>query len=153
MLAASLVLLSVAAAGQTDERTHLFAQWAAITRPFSGRPAAIGFYSAGCLQGAEVLPLDGVGYAAMRPSRRRFYGHPLLIGYLTTLATRRPGGNGRLLLVGDLGPARGGPTLSGHASHQNGLDVDIWFMTRAADQPPPNGRRWALPALSSTVSG
>ena len=38
------------------------------------------------------------------------------------------------MLIGDLGQPRGGPTLSGHRSHQTGLDVDIWFLlsTQAA---------------------
>jgi penicillin-insensitive murein endopeptidase len=31
------------------------------------------------------------------------------------------------LLLGDLGQARGGPMPTGHASHQIGLDVDIWY--------------------------
>ena len=31
------------------------------------------------------------------------------------------------LLVGDLSQPRGGPMLSGHASHQIGLDADIWL--------------------------
>src|SRR5262249_19053469 len=31
------------------------------------------------------------------------------------------------LLVGDLSQPRGGPMLTGHASHQVGLDADIWF--------------------------
>jgi len=31
------------------------------------------------------------------------------------------------LLVGDIGQPRGGPALSGHASHQIGLDADIWL--------------------------
>jgi penicillin-insensitive murein endopeptidase len=31
------------------------------------------------------------------------------------------------LLVGDLAQARGGPMLTGHASHQVGLDADIWL--------------------------
>jgi penicillin-insensitive murein endopeptidase len=132
LIAAAFAVLSVGVLAQngTDSK-RLFAEWAAISAPMPGDPAAIGFYSAGCLQGGQVLPLDGTGYAIMRPSRRRFYGHPALIDYLTTLASARPGGQRRLLLIGDLGPARGGPTLSGHASHQNGLDVDIWFITRA----------------------
>jgi len=29
--------------------------------------------------------------------------------------------------VGDIGQPRGGPTKSGHLSHQTGLDVDIWY--------------------------
>ena len=31
------------------------------------------------------------------------------------------------ILVGDIGQPRGGPALSGHASHQIGLDADIWL--------------------------
>ena len=31
------------------------------------------------------------------------------------------------LLVGDMSQPRGGPMLSGHASHQIGLDADIWL--------------------------
>jgi penicillin-insensitive murein endopeptidase len=140
LVATALAVLSVGVLAQNgSDRRHLFAEWAAITVPLPGDPAAIGFYSAGCLQGGQVLPLDGTGYAIMRPSRRRFYGHPALVNYLTTLAAARPGGQKRLLLIGDLGPARGGPTLSGHASHQNGLDADIWFITRAT--APTAGQR------------
>jgi penicillin-insensitive murein endopeptidase len=132
LIAAASAILSVLMVAQTGTDRHLFTEWAAITAPRPGDPSAIGFYSAGCLQGGQVLPLDGTGYAIMRPSRGRFYGHPALINYLTTFAEGRPGGTGRLLLIGDLGAPRGGPMLSGHASHQNGLDVDIWFITRAA---------------------
>jgi penicillin-insensitive murein endopeptidase len=38
---------------------------------------------------------------------------------------KRIGWNG--LLVGDLSQPRGGPMLTGHASHQLGLDADIWL--------------------------
>ena len=38
------------------------------------------------------------------------------------------------LLVGDLTQPRGGPMLSGHASHQAGLDADVWLT------PMPNRR-------------
>jgi len=31
------------------------------------------------------------------------------------------------ILVGDMSQPRGGPMLTGHASHQIGLDVDIWL--------------------------
>ena len=31
------------------------------------------------------------------------------------------------ILVGDIAQPRGGPALSGHASHQIGLDADIWL--------------------------
>ncbi len=104
--------------------------WAKITQP---SPAAvggqsIGTFTSGCLRGAESLPLQGPGYQVMRLSRKRYYGHPDLIRFIQQLgqvsATQRLG----TLLIGDLGQPRGGPTLSGHRSHQTGLDVDIWFL-------------------------
>ena len=42
------------------------------------------------------------------------------------LASKATGWKG--ILVGDLAQPRGGPSVSDHASHQIGLDVDIWFM-------------------------
>jgi penicillin-insensitive murein endopeptidase len=147
-LAAALACLSAGALAQSGgNNKELFSEWATITVPLPGHPSAIGFYSAGCLQGAEALPLDGTGYAVMRPSRRRFFGHPALISYLSAFAAARPGGAGRLLLIGDLGRPRGGPTLSGHASHQNGLDVDIWFITRAMRPTTVERERLSAPGF------
>jgi len=107
--------------------------WARFTQPILREPAAsIGNYTAGCLAGAVALPLDGLGYHVMRPSRRRHYGHPLLIEAVTVLARQAWERQWGVLFIGDLGQARGGPTLTGHRSHQTGLDVDIWF-----DMLPP----------------
>ena len=38
---------------------------------------------------------------------------------------KKVGWNG--LLIGDMAQPRGGPMITGHASHQIGLDADIWF--------------------------
>ena len=38
------------------------------------------------------------------------------------------------ILVGDISQPRGGPMMTGHASHQIGLDADIW-LTPMPDQP------------------
>lgn len=88
---------------------------------------AIGSYAKGCLAGGASLEPDGPTWQAMRLSRNRNWGHPELIDYLKDLAADAPkvGWNG--LLVGDLAQPRGGPMLSGHASHQIGLDADIWL--------------------------
>ena len=144
LLVAALALSSLGAAAQPVADKVLFDQWASVTEPLPGPAAPIGFYSAGCLQGAQALSLDGTGYAVMRPSRRRFYGHPSLVSYLTELAASTHNDNRKLLLIGDLGLPRGGPMLMGHASHQNGLDADIWFMTRA--NRPTNVERERLSA-------
>jgi penicillin-insensitive murein endopeptidase len=147
-LVASLAVAAAAAAvAQTATDQALFAEWARITDPFPGAASSVGFYSAGCLQGAEALPLDGTGYAVMRPSRRRFFGHATLLSYLATLAADRRGPARRLLLIGDLGPSRGGPMLGGHASHQNGLDVDIWFITRATRPTGVERERLSAPGF------
>jgi penicillin-insensitive murein DD-endopeptidase len=89
---------------------------------------AIGFYSRGCLAGARPLPVDGPTWQAMRLSRNRNWGHPSLIRFVERFAQdvrRLDGWPG--LLVGDLSQPRGGPMLTGHASHQIGLDADIWL--------------------------
>ncbi len=89
---------------------------------------AIGFYAKGCLAGAAALPVDGPAWQAMRLSRNRNWGHPKLVALVEKLAVEArahdawPG-----LLVGDISQPRGGPMLTGHASHQVGLDADIWL--------------------------
>ena len=91
-------------------------------------PDPIGFYSRGCLAGAQALPADGTHWQAMRPSRNRNWGHPELIRFIERFApaaAQVSGWNG--ILVGDLAQPRGGPMLTGHASHQLGLDADIWL--------------------------
>jgi penicillin-insensitive murein endopeptidase len=101
--------------------------WGDVLEPSPGRPRVIGSYAAGCVQGAVPLPPEGQGFQVMRRSRRRFFGHPLLVQYLQELGISMARQKSGVLLVGDLGQPRGGPMPSGHRSHQNGLDVDIWF--------------------------
>lgn len=55
-------------------------------------------------------------------------GAPKLIALIEKLAVEARAHDGWPgLLVGDISQPRGGPMPSGHASHQVGLDVDIWF--------------------------
>ena len=88
---------------------------------------SIGTYARGCLAGAKPLAVDGPTWQAMRLSRNRTWGHPDLIALLERYAgdVKQDGWPG--LLVGDISQPRGGPMLTGHASHQVGLDADIWF--------------------------
>jgi penicillin-insensitive murein DD-endopeptidase len=88
---------------------------------------SIGFYSSGCLAGALALPINGPTWQVMRLSRNRNWGHPKLVAFLERLAekAKKVGWSG--LLVGDMSQPRGGPMLTGHASHQVGLDADIWL--------------------------
>lgn len=90
-------------------------------------PRSIGSYARGCLAGGVALPITGRGWQVMRLSRNRNWGHPHLIAYLQQLArsARAIGWSG--LLIGDMAQPRGGPMLTGHSSHQIGLDADIWL--------------------------
>jgi penicillin-insensitive murein endopeptidase len=95
-------------------------------------PAAYGSYAKGCLAGAVALPESGPTWQAMRLSRNRNWGHPEtidLVQKLSRVAAQQPGWSG--LYVGDISQPRGGPMLTGHTSHQMGLDADIWL--RPAD--------------------
>jgi penicillin-insensitive murein endopeptidase len=99
------------------------------TTPAVGPPEAIGAYERGCLEGAVALPVDGPNWQIMRPSRNRAWGHPALILLIERLAQKLPAAaDWPGLLVGDIAQARGGPMLTGHGSHQIGLDADIWLM-------------------------
>jgi penicillin-insensitive murein endopeptidase len=96
--------------------------------PASGAAQAIGAYERGCLSGALALPADGPNWQVMRPSRNRAWGHPVLIALLERLAAKLPAEAGWPgLLVGDIAQPRGGPMLTGHGSHQIGLDADLWL--------------------------
>src|SRR3954453_16942548 len=88
----------------------------------------VGFYAKGCIAGAEGLPINGEGWQVMRLSRNRYWGHPDLVALVERLsvkARKEAGWPG--ILVGDMSQPRGGPMITGHASHQVGLDADIWL--------------------------
>ena len=109
---------------------------------------SIGFYARGCLAGAKALPIDGPAWQAMRLSRNRNWGHPILISLVERLALdaqKHDGWPG--LLVGDISQPRGGPMLTGHASHQVGLDADIW-LTPMPDRRLSEKEREQLSATS-----
>lgn len=96
--------------------------------PSQQRPEAIGTYANGCGAGMVQLPESGPTWQAMRLSRNRNWGQPELVQYLMDLSVqaRRIGWAG--LYIGDMSQPRGGPMKSGHASHQIGLDADIWML-------------------------
>ena len=92
-------------------------------------PAVHGGYAKGCLAGGEELPETGATWQAMRLSRNRNWAHPEMVEMvkkLSRVAARQPSWNG--LYVGDMSQPRGGPMLTGHRSHQSGLDADIWML-------------------------
>jgi penicillin-insensitive murein endopeptidase len=119
--------------------------WSKFREPTSALPQVIGGYHGGCIDGAVALPLTGEGFQVVHPERNRVFGHPDLIDMIRDLGARLSQLNLPTLAIGDLGQPRGGPTPSGHASHQTGLDVDIWFV------PPWLGRPLSMVDAKRTV--
>ena len=114
---------------------------------------SVGFYAKGCLAGAVELPATGPTWQVMRPSRNRAWGNPAMIRLIEELsrdAAERDGWRG--LLVGDISQPRGGPMVNGHASHQVGLDADIW-LTPMPDHVLSRSERETMQAVSMVQRG
>ena len=113
------------ASGRPPPAKELFG---AVTAPAPLSSRAIGTYARGCLAGGVALPISGPDWQVMRLSRNRNWGHPKLLALVERLANdarRLDGWPG--LLIGDMAQPRGGPMITGHESHQIGLDADIWL--------------------------
>ena len=96
--------------------------------PVEAQARSIGFYSRGCLAGAKALPVDGESWQVVRLSRNRMWGNPAMIAFLERFSRKaKAEGVWNGILVGDISQPRGGPMLTGHASHQVGLDADVWL--------------------------
>ena len=119
------------------------ALFGAVDRPSPHDPNPIGRNAQGCLAGGVALPESGPTWQEMRLSRNHYWGDPSLIDFIAryTAQARKVGWQG--LYIGDLSQPRGGP-VGGHASHQTGLDVDIWLT--------PATRLDLTPAERETIS-
>ncbi len=115
-------------ANPDDPKTPAKELFGRRTLPADMSARSIGFYSRGCLAGGAALPIDGDAWQVMRLSRNRNWGHPDMIRTVERIARQaKAEGVWPGLLVGDISQPRGGPMLTGHASHQIGLDADIWL--------------------------
>lgn len=103
----------------------LFAAKSAST---SNKSQVFGYYANGCLDGAVQLPDSGPTWQAMRLSRNRNWAHPEMIQFVMDLSVEATKLGWAGLYIGDMSQPRGGPMKTGHSSHQNGLDADIWML-------------------------
>ncbi len=87
----------------------------------------VGAANAGCIDGAEELPMRGEGFVALHRQEGQFWGHPEAIAGIETLAREASQAGLGEIYVGDISPRHGGPQPGAHASHQRGIDVDIWL--------------------------
>lgn len=116
-------MLALAASAQILAATP----WQKIDHPIAGSAQSIGAFSNGCIVGAHALPLEDARYQVMRPDQRRYFGHPDLVMFIQRLSNQVKQLGLGTVLIGDMGMAAGGRFSSGHASHQTGLDVDIFL--------------------------
>ncbi|MAZ17509.1 MAG: penicillin-insensitive murein endopeptidase [Ahrensia sp.] len=124
---ALVVIMSAMAAAPVSAETAAKQLFGRVQLPTVDAPDSHGFYSKGCIDGAVAMPVDGPTWQAMRLERNRRWGHPKTIELLQRLSREAVQDGWPGLLVGDISQPRGGPMLSGHASHQIGLDADIWL--------------------------
>ena len=114
---------------------------------------AIGSYAKGCMAGGTMLPVDGPAWQAMRLSRNRNWGLPVLVDFLERFAADlKARENWPGLLIGDMSQPRGGPMLTGHASHQTGLDADIWYMAMPAERMSWTEREFKEPVELASLN-
>jgi murein endopeptidase len=150
-LARHIVLgLAMAAAG-------LHVQWHHST--------ALGTYSAGTLAGGVRLPAEGRAFVTWDPVLRRSPNRPWrrwgtgeLVRVVLRVAREFHATHPRAsrLAIGDLSRPHGGnfgPQFGyiGHASHQNGLDVDIYYPRADGREAAPRDERDIDPALSQEL--
>ncbi len=92
---------------------------------------AIGYYSSGKLKGGESIIERGTLVRKLFLQRQRFFGTVGIQDAISDAAdfVRQTYPEAEVLQVGDIAHQHGG-ACAGHASHQNGLDVDIVYLTK-----------------------
>ncbi|MCA8908182.1 MAG: penicillin-insensitive murein endopeptidase [Rhodospirillaceae bacterium] len=155
LLAAVLLALFIPgaapAAAQALNNDELWARAATplAQTPWGTGPQVFGGYSNGCIAGAVPLPLDGLGYTVIRTARNRYWGHPQLVEFIQHMGRFAAESGIGTLMVADMAQPRGGP-ISGHASHEVGLDVDIWL--RLLPEPTLSAAERAEPEEMSMLT-
>ena len=102
--------------------------FSAKSAPSQQDSTPVGSYAKGCGAGMVALPETGPTWQAMRLSRNRNWGQPELVEFLQQLSVVATKVGWAGLYIGDMSQPRGGPMNSGHASHQIGLDADVWML-------------------------
>ncbi|MFT7580084.1 MAG: penicillin-insensitive murein endopeptidase [Myxococcota bacterium] len=124
---------------------------------------SVGFYKGGSQHSAVAVPSEGPdhyllfppkcyvsgpdAYAYPSPGRRdNFYGHLSVVQAIedAAVATRKRFPDAPRVPVGEVSNPVGGE-IPFHLSHQNGLDVDLWFLQRPVPGAPA---RFPVPRCS-----
>lgn len=95
--------------------------------PAPGPLRIIGTATSGCIAGAVELPADGPGWQTIRAGKSSFFGAPFVVDGVRALAARVRAAGLPPLYAGDISRPRGGPITGGHATHELGLDADVYL--------------------------
>jgi penicillin-insensitive murein DD-endopeptidase len=126
MIRTLLLTLVLALPAQAETKANQL--FGAKDAPSQQTASPIGTYARGCAAGNVELPETGPTWQAMRLSRNRNFGQPVMVQFLQELSVAATKVGWAGLYIGDISQPRGGPMTSGHASHQMGLDADIWML-------------------------
>lgn len=104
---------------------------------------AIGYYSNGKLKNSESILDKGTRIHKLFLARKRFFGTVEIQNVISDAAdfVRQTYPNAELLQIGDIANQNGGE-CQGHGSHQNGLDVDIVYLTNNGKLQSPKAVFW-----------
>lgn len=109
------------------------------------RATSHGLQYAGSLTGGTQLPVEGAGWVTWNPNTdsvpnaaHRLYGHERVVRKLLAVieAYRAENPGAPRVVVGDLSFREGGP-MDQHRSHQNGLDIDVYYPRLDGRLRPP----------------
>ncbi len=81
----------------------------------------------GCIAGAVELPAEGPGWETVHQDRSTFWGAKVTVAGIELLAARARAAGLPTLYINDFSLPRGGPLAGQHATHQTGLDADVWL--------------------------
>jgi penicillin-insensitive murein endopeptidase len=104
---------------------------------------AVGFYSSGKLKDGESIIEKGTRIHKLFLARKRFYGTVEIQNVISDAAdyVGQTYPKSEILQVGDISHKDGG-VCAGHGSHQNGLDVDIVYLTNNGKLQSQNAAYW-----------
>ena len=107
----------------------------AVALAAAGDARSVGEYWKGCYSGGKQMPATGKYWQVMRLYRNRNWGTPMLVEFLEEFAEDAAEVTGWAgILIGDMSQPRGGPMLTGHSSHQLGIEADIWLRPMPQDR-------------------
>jgi penicillin-insensitive murein endopeptidase len=118
------------------------------TTPAPGPARIIGAGDNGCIAGAVRLPDTAPGLQTIRLSVSTFWGHPFVIDSLKQLALKTRALGFPDLYMNDISLPRGGPLVGIHASHQRGVDADVWLDVAGPHPVLPPSQREAIEPVS-----